>query len=193
MAARYGFSSAHDYYDLWILNEFHEPESESTYHAATETGTAFANNMLKLLDGQECRLDSKYSKVFLKKRHVPVILIANQLTQSITKPGPFRERTDRKSLPSSTWPSRTGWRKTGPTVPVNTGTLGACGAPTIELREIGLNYGMLDTLAIKLNEIQSEVQSGTVTALHVSPISASVGAPMVLKVVDAKKEKENNK
>ncbi|KAF5190614.1 hypothetical protein FRX31_019799 [Thalictrum thalictroides] len=66
------FSGAHDYYDMWLFDEFHEPSSESDFHLATEAGTAFAN-MLPLLDRQECRLDSKYLGVFLKKINVPSV------------------------------------------------------------------------------------------------------------------------
>ena len=50
------FSGAHDYYDLWVFDEFHEPYMGSAVIAATEAGTAFSNKILKILDGQECRL-----------------------------------------------------------------------------------------------------------------------------------------
>jgi hypothetical protein len=43
--------------------------------------------ILKVLDGQECRLDSKYS--LKKKRNVPV---ANNLPETMSKHGPFRAR-----------------------------------------------------------------------------------------------------
>lgn len=66
---RNDFTGAHDHYDLWVFDEFHEPRTESGVVAATEAGTAFANTILKILDGQECRLDSKYARVFTKKRN----------------------------------------------------------------------------------------------------------------------------
>lgn len=65
---RNDFADADNFYDLWVFDEFHEPDSESSAISSTEAGTAFAN-MLQLLDRQECRLDSKYSGVFLKKRN----------------------------------------------------------------------------------------------------------------------------
>lgn len=40
--------------------------------------------------------------------------------------------------------------------------------------------------------VQIYLGYGHCTPIVVSPISASVGAPMVLKVVDAKKDKEKN-
>lgn len=46
-------------------------------------GTALSNTMFKMLDGQECRLASKYSKVFTKTKNVPVVLIANEVPRSI--------------------------------------------------------------------------------------------------------------
>jgi len=48
--------------------------------------------MLKVLDGQECQLDSKYARVFTKKRNVPMIVVANQLPGSLRNTGPIRER-----------------------------------------------------------------------------------------------------
>ena len=44
---------------------------------AMEAGTAFANTLLKVLDGQQCRLDS--SKV--TKVNVPIVMIANYIPQ----------------------------------------------------------------------------------------------------------------
>lgn len=48
--------------------------------------------MLKVLDGQECLLDSKYARVFTKKRNVPMIVVANQQPGSLRNTGPIRER-----------------------------------------------------------------------------------------------------
>lgn len=48
---RNDFAGAHDYYDLWVFFEFHEPDTGSTVIGASETGTAYANTLLKILDG----------------------------------------------------------------------------------------------------------------------------------------------
>lgn len=40
------------------------------------------NTMLTLLDGQKCRLDTKYEQTFLKRVNVPIILIGNTLSRS---------------------------------------------------------------------------------------------------------------
>lgn len=86
------FAGADNLYDLWLFDEFHEPEESSYYGVATDTGTAFANTLLKVLDGQECRLDSKYSKIFTKKCHVPIVMIGNTLPKGIKTKGPLQER-----------------------------------------------------------------------------------------------------
>lgn len=91
-ARRNDFTGANDYYDLWAFDEFHEPNDESSLIGATAEGTAFANTILKVLDGQECRLDSKYARVFKKKRNVPIVMIANKLPQIMRQHGPFRAR-----------------------------------------------------------------------------------------------------
>ncbi|KAJ6676031.1 hypothetical protein OIU79_020340, partial [Salix purpurea] len=57
-ARRNDFTGANDYYDLWAFDEFHEPNEDTALIGATVEGTTFANNILKVLDGQECRLDS---------------------------------------------------------------------------------------------------------------------------------------
>jgi hypothetical protein len=85
------FSGADNLYDLWLFDEFHEQE-ESTFGAATDTGTAFANTLLKVLDGQECRLDSKYARVFTKKCNVPIVMIGNTLPKGLKSKGALQER-----------------------------------------------------------------------------------------------------
>lgn len=52
---------------------------------ATETGTPFANTLFKMLDDQECRLDSKYARVFTKKKNIPIIMImiANEIRKCL--------------------------------------------------------------------------------------------------------------
>jgi len=70
-ARRNDFAGANDHYDMWIFDEYHEhseiSEAGGERVGSTMEGSAFVNNLLKVLDGQECRLDSKYSKVFQKK------------------------------------------------------------------------------------------------------------------------------
>lgn len=88
-ARRNDFSGAHDYYDLWVFDEFHDPDSVV---GATEQGTTFANTILKVLDGQETRLDLKYSRVFTKRNNVPIVMIANNIPASAEKPGPMQAR-----------------------------------------------------------------------------------------------------
>lgn len=82
------FTGAHNYYDLWVFDEFHSPDPDngSSFLSATESGTPFENTLFKMLDGQECTLDSKYSRVFTKKRNVPIIMIANQIPRTTTAP-----------------------------------------------------------------------------------------------------------
>ena len=91
-ARRNDFTGANDYYDLWAFDEFHEPNEDTALIGATVEGTTFANNILKVLDGQECRLDSKYARVFKKKKNVPIVMIANKLPQIMSQHGPFRAR-----------------------------------------------------------------------------------------------------
>lgn len=90
-------------YDLLVFDEFHEPEGESTIIGATEAGTAFANTLLKTLDGQQCRLDSKYARVFTKTTNVPIIMIANNMPRCLSKEGPFQERFMRLRFQSNLW------------------------------------------------------------------------------------------
>lgn len=45
-----------------------------------------------MIDGQHCRLDSKYGRIFTKENHVPIVMIANKLPQGMKGEGPFRER-----------------------------------------------------------------------------------------------------
>lgn len=74
-AMKNAFAGAHDFYDMWIWDEFHEfklsekntGENKEQERGSTVEGAASVNIMLKVLDGQKCRLDCKYSKIFLKK------------------------------------------------------------------------------------------------------------------------------
>lgn len=49
-------------YDLLVFDEFHEPEEYGVITSAIETGTAYANTLLKVLEGQETRIDTKYGR-----------------------------------------------------------------------------------------------------------------------------------
>lgn len=86
------FSGAHNFYDLWVFDKFHEPDQTSGLMSSTESGTAYANTLLKVLDRQTTRLDSKYQRVFTKRGNVPIIMIANKLPASCQEEGPFQER-----------------------------------------------------------------------------------------------------
>lgn len=88
------FAGADNYYDLWVFDEFHEPEDTTgyAYDRTSADASAYANTLLKVLDGQECRLDSKYGKIYNKKVNVPVIMVANKLTRRIREGGPMQER-----------------------------------------------------------------------------------------------------
>jgi hypothetical protein len=68
------FSGSHNYYDIWVFDEFHEPEEKSGLFASTETGSTYSNTLLKMLDGQECRLDSKYSLVGRSLHYIQSLL-----------------------------------------------------------------------------------------------------------------------
>jgi oligopeptidase A len=49
----------------WDINFWSERLRESKFDInEVETGSAYSNTLLKMLDGQECRLDSKYSNLF---------------------------------------------------------------------------------------------------------------------------------
>lgn len=71
-------TGAHNHYDLWLFI-WRVPWrfSMNSIIGAMEAGTAFANTLLKVLDGQQCRLDS--SKV--TKVNVPIVMIANYIPQ----------------------------------------------------------------------------------------------------------------
>ncbi|WP_353803704.1 hypothetical protein, partial [Acinetobacter baumannii] len=84
------FAGADDYYDLWVFDEFHNHERENsmTETIYSENANIFNNTMLRVLDGQECRLDAKYGEVLNKTRNVPIVLIANQIPSKIRSYGP---------------------------------------------------------------------------------------------------------
>ena len=82
------FARADNYYDLWVFDDFHEPKLEDVMASypypggATPEGLAFAKTIYKILDGQECRLDSKDSRVFKKPQNAPAVMITNELPNS---------------------------------------------------------------------------------------------------------------
>ena len=55
----------------------------------SENANLFNNTMLRILDGQECRLDAKYGEVLNKTRNVPIVLIANQIPRKMRSYGPM--------------------------------------------------------------------------------------------------------
>jgi hypothetical protein len=60
------FTGANKEYDLWVIDEV------SGYELDVDT-------LNMILDGQKMSLDSKYGRVFEKKRNVPIILLGNTL------------------------------------------------------------------------------------------------------------------
>ena len=74
------------------LTNFMSREKTRECMGANEEGTTYANTIIRILDGQECRLDSKYARVFTYKRNVPVVMIANRLPRAIMNDGPFKAR-----------------------------------------------------------------------------------------------------
>lgn len=69
---RKDFPKTDDYYDLWVFDEFNEPENDSHISSATEMGSAYAHTLQKVLDRQECRLDSKYGRGSPKRQTYPL-------------------------------------------------------------------------------------------------------------------------
>lgn len=91
------FAGADDYYDLWVFDEFqnHERVGAMGEQLYSENANLFNNTMLRVLDGQECRLDAKYGEVLKKTRNVPIVLIANNIPSQIRRYGPMQERVMR--------------------------------------------------------------------------------------------------
>lgn len=86
------FTDAHDFFDLWVIDEFKEPVKDSFSNSLTEAGQVYLNTLLRLLDGQECKLDAKYQSVFTKKVNVPIICATNVLGPELKGVGPLNER-----------------------------------------------------------------------------------------------------
>ncbi|KAK0574405.1 hypothetical protein LWI29_023117 [Acer saccharum] len=47
------FTDAHDFFDLWVLDEFKEPVKDAYSDSLTEAGQVYFNTFLRILDGQE--------------------------------------------------------------------------------------------------------------------------------------------
>lgn len=86
------FSGAHNFYDLWVFDELPDPTEGGSLYESNGEGTAYSNTLLKMLDGQECQLDTKYGRLFRKTVNVPTVLIASKLYPSLKQTGPFHER-----------------------------------------------------------------------------------------------------
>ena len=87
------FTGAHDDYDIWLFDEFHLVEESGVSSEVGQSLMASSNNtLLRVLDGQQCRLDSQYGRVFTKHRNVPVITITNNPVRGLREQGPFHER-----------------------------------------------------------------------------------------------------
>ncbi|RZS17292.1 hypothetical protein BHM03_00049414 [Ensete ventricosum] len=92
---RNDFTGASDHYDLWVFDEFHLADTKYNLYSKGEVEelATFANNtFLKVLDGQQCKLDTKYGKVINKFRNVPIVVITNVPGRIIREAGPFHER-----------------------------------------------------------------------------------------------------
>ena len=86
------FTDAHDFFYLWVIDEFKEPVKDSFSNNLTEAGQVYLNTLLRILDGQECKLDAKYQSVFTKRNNVPVICATNELGDELRQRGPLHER-----------------------------------------------------------------------------------------------------
>lgn len=85
------FTGADDFYDLWVYDEFHQLDASSGF-SPSESSNSSTNTLLKVLDGQECRLDAKYSRVLRKNKNVPIIIISNEIAPKARRFGPFQAR-----------------------------------------------------------------------------------------------------
>ena len=63
------FTGADNYYDLWVFDQFHKPDydgygysnSYPSGDSVLDYDTGSANTLLRVLDGRECRFNSKYN------------------------------------------------------------------------------------------------------------------------------------
>ena len=85
------FTDAHDNYDLWVFDEFPVVEDSNMSSGFGQSPTSSANNnLLRILDGKECRLDPKYGHVFTKRNNIPIVWISNNPV--LREKSPFCER-----------------------------------------------------------------------------------------------------
>lgn len=88
------FSGADDHYDMWVFDEYTSNEKRDFNGNVqySEAASAYNRTILRILDGQECRLDAKYNDIFRKTRNIPIILIANEIPRECVAYGPLQER-----------------------------------------------------------------------------------------------------
>lgn len=88
------FSGADDHYDMWVFDEYTSNEKRGVTGQVdySEAASTYNRTILRILDGQECRLDAKYSEIFRKTLNIPIILIANEIPQQCQHYGPLQER-----------------------------------------------------------------------------------------------------
>lgn len=76
---RNDFTGADNYYDLWVFDQFHKPDSDGysksypSGYSVLDYDTGSANTLLRVLDGRDCRLHSKWFRIFTKTCKVPII------------------------------------------------------------------------------------------------------------------------
>jgi len=87
------FTGAHDHYDLWLFDEFHLVEDSSVSSDVGHGLMSSTNNtLLRVLDGQQCWLDTKDGRLFNKRKNVSVVTIMSNPVRSFREQGPFHER-----------------------------------------------------------------------------------------------------
>jgi len=88
------FAGADDHYDMWVFDEYTSNEKRVSNGEVeySEAASTYNRTILRILDGQECRLDAKYSEIFRKTNNIPIILIANEIPQQCKHYGPLQER-----------------------------------------------------------------------------------------------------
>ena len=87
------FPGAHDHYDLWLFDEFHLVEDSSVSSDVGKDLMSSTNNtLLRVLDGQQFRLDTKDGRLFNKRKNVPVVTITSHPVRCFREQGPFHER-----------------------------------------------------------------------------------------------------
>lgn len=75
----------------WVFDEFHTVDSRSKDSFSISQGTPASNTLLKVLDGQRCRLYKTEGGFFHKTKNVPVVYIANEIPRFIKEEMLFEE------------------------------------------------------------------------------------------------------